>query len=126
MPRIRVARLCRLYPPKDILEAFGLPLDLSWVETTKPLARHRDYYRGPVYHQRRIRHFVDRLRAGAELDPIEVANDSWYGRPQPVPVLLDGHHRLIAYYYVRRQEIPAVYRGTRALLRYLEGKTNKP
>lgn len=115
-----------MYPPREILEAFDVPIDLAWVETTAPLSRHRDYYRGPVYHQRRIRYFVDQLRAGRDLDPIQVSNDSWYGHPSPVPVLLDGHHRLIAYYYVRRREIPATYRGTRALLRYLEGKSPTP
>lgn len=68
----------------------------------------------------RVRHFVDRLLAGEELDPIEVDNEfNWNGHPEPV--VNDGHHRLVAYRMAKRCTIPALYSGRVDLLDYLKG-----
>ena len=69
----------------------------------------------------RIRHFYERLLAGETLDAIEVDNECNFGRIYPVPVLLDGHHRLAASHLAGAQIILASYGGRVDLLRYLTG-----
>jgi hypothetical protein len=69
----------------------------------------------------RIRFFYERLLAGDALDAIEVDNECDFGRIYPVPVLLDGHHRLAASHLAGAQVILASYGGRVDLLRYLTG-----
>jgi len=69
----------------------------------------------------RIRHFYERLLAGETLDAIEVDNECNLGRIYPVPVLLDGHHRLAAAHLVGAPIILVSYGGRIDLLRYLTG-----
>jgi hypothetical protein len=69
----------------------------------------------------RIRHFYERLLAGEALDAIEVDNDCNFGRIYPVPVLLDGHHRLAASHLAGARIIRVNYGGRVDLLRYLTG-----
>lgn len=114
-----VPRLQALWDPMD---ALCLIQDTSWLETTRPLAKYREDRRGLVYHRRRIRYFVDLLRAGEELNPISVDNVCSDRHIYPIPVLLDGHHRLIASILEKRKTILAHYGGRVDLLRYLEGK----
>lgn len=70
----------------------------------------------------RIRHFYERLLAGETLDAIEVDNECNWGRIYPIPVLLDGHHRLAASHLAKVPIILAAYGGRVDLLRYLTGK----
>lgn len=115
-----VHRLQALWDP---LDALCLIQDTSWLEAVRPLAKYRvEDRRGLAYHQRRIRYFVDLLRAGQELDPISVDNACNGMHIYPIPVLLDGNHRLIASIIEKRETIPAHYGGRIDLLRYLEGK----
>jgi hypothetical protein len=116
-----VERLQALWDPMEIL---GLTQDFSWLETTEPLAQFQDDFRdrSMEYHRGRIRYFVDRLRAGHKLDPISVDNVCNSGHIYPIPVLLDGNHRLTACILVGCKTIPAEYGGRVDLLRYLEGK----
>ncbi len=69
----------------------------------------------------RIRFFYERLLAGETLDAIEVDNECNWGRIYPIPVLLDGHHRLAASHLAGAQFIFASYAGRVDLLRYLTG-----
>ena len=69
----------------------------------------------------RIRHFYERLLAGEKLDAIEVDNECDFGRIYPVPVLLDGHHRLAAAHLAGTPTILVNYGGRLDLLRYLTG-----
>lgn len=69
----------------------------------------------------RIRHFYERLLDGATLDAIEVDNECDFGRIYPVPVLIDGHHRLAASHLAGTTIIPVSYGGRIDLLRYLTG-----
>lgn len=117
---ILVSRLCRMYPAQSILEAFEIPQDMIWVETVKPLNSYRSKSRGPKYHQRRIRHFVDQLRSGKDLEPIEVENES-SANQRYSPFVSDGHHRLVAYVYAKRRRVPCLYKGRQDLLDYLLG-----
>jgi hypothetical protein len=93
-----------------------------WLEGTKPLAKFRENKRGIAYHRSRIRYFVDLLRAGQELDPISVDNVCNGMHIYPIPVLLDGNHRLIACILVGCKTIPVEYGGRVDLRHYLEGK----
>ena len=70
----------------------------------------------------RIRHFYELLLAGDQLDAIEVDNECEWGRIYPVPVLLDGHHRLAASHLAGAPIIRVNYGGRIDLLRYLTGK----
>lgn len=69
----------------------------------------------------RIRHFYEQLLAGVTLDAIEVDNECNWGRIYPIPVLLDGHHRLAASHLSRASRILVSYGGRLDLLRYLTG-----
>jgi hypothetical protein len=68
-----------------------------------------------------IRFFYEALLAGKKLDAIEVDNECEHGRIYPVPVLLDGHHRLAAAHLAGARIILASYGGRVDLLRYLTG-----
>jgi hypothetical protein len=117
-----VSRFCELYPAEDLFQALELPAGKKWLRQTKPLANHR-WRRGPIYHRRRVRYFVDLLRAGTPLDPIEVGNEELYG--VPMPILLDGHHRLVAHVLAGSLSANATYEGDPDLFAYLSGKTSK-
>ena len=69
----------------------------------------------------RIRFFYEQLLAGRKLDAIEVDNECDFGRIYPVPVLIDGHHRLAASHLAGTRIILASYGGRVDLLRYLTG-----
>lgn len=73
----------------------------------------------------RIRYFYDQIKAGQKIDPIDVDNQCSHGRVHPVPIVLDGHHRLIAA-VVARARIPVSYGGRVDLLDYLTGKRRHP
>lgn len=69
----------------------------------------------------RIRYFYEQLLAGCTLDAIEVDNACDWGRIYPIPVLLDGHHRLAAARLAGTRTIRVSYGGRLDLLRYLTG-----
>jgi hypothetical protein len=69
----------------------------------------------------RIRFFYEQLGAGVTLDAIEVDNECNWGRIYPIPVLLDGHHRLAASRLAGARIIRVSYGGRLDLLRYLTG-----
>lgn len=69
----------------------------------------------------RIRHFYEQLLAGVTLDAVEVDNECNWGRIYPIPVLLDGHHRLAASHLAGTRIILVSYGGRLDLLRYLTG-----
>jgi hypothetical protein len=74
-----------------------------------------------VWEYGRIRHFCECLLSGEELDAIEVDNECNFGHIYPVPVLLDGHHRLAASHLTGASIIFVSYGGRLDLLRYLTG-----
>jgi hypothetical protein len=86
----------------------------DWARTRKRPTR--------AWHYGRIRYFYDRLLIGDVLDAIEVDNECNWGRIYPVPVLLDGHHRLAASHLARASSIFVSYGGRLDLLRYLTGR----
>lgn len=69
----------------------------------------------------RIRFFYEQLLEGVTLDAIQVDNECGGGRIYPIPILLDGHHRLAASHLAGAQIIQASYGGRVDLLRYLTG-----
>ena len=70
----------------------------------------------------RVRFFYEQLTAGKELDPIVVDNECSQYNVYPVPILIDGHHRLAASHLAAAKTIPANYSGRVDLLNYLTGK----
>ena len=70
----------------------------------------------------RVRYFYERVKAGKKLDPIMVDNVCMNGRIYVEPVIVDGHHRLVAAHLAGEETIPADYSGRVDLLNYLTGK----
>ena len=108
-------RLCDLYDPQGVIEAFELPDGAEWLKSESPIPNHRNR-RGPRYHRGRVRHFMNQLLDGVELDPVEVCHAS------PEFFLSDGHHRFMAHVYAKWPTIRVTYLGDNAVLRYLEGR----
>ncbi len=69
----------------------------------------------------RVRFFYEQILAGSTLDAIEIDNACDGGRIYPVPILLDGHHRLAASHLAGARTIRVSYGGRVDLLRYLSG-----
>ena len=124
--KVIVARLWELYAWPE----FNLPMRAMTVEklfryrsqpayvsdmarTRKQPTRAWDYGR--------IRFFCEELSRGVTLDAIEVDNECNFGRIYPVPILLDGHHRLAASHLAGAPTIFVSYGGRLDLLRYLTG-----
>lgn len=58
-------------------------------------------------------------------DPIEIDNDCSNGAINPIPIILDGFHRLYANVASKSETIRIHYAGRVDLLRYLEGVSDK-
>lgn len=113
-----VQRLTEAWNPWEALGIKKLSHNQSWLRNTEPLYEYRNDLRGPVYHKRRIRLFLEQLRARVPLDPICVDN---YSAEYPFPVVDDGNHRLIACMLAHQKYVPATYKGRQDILRYLKG-----
>lgn len=124
--KVIVARLWEIYPWPErnlpmrkmtVAKILTYPVQSVYVSddarTRKQPTRAWDYGR--------IRHFYERLLAGERLDAIEVDNECDHGRIYPVPILLDGHHRLAASHLANAPIIFVNYGGRVDLLRYLTG-----
>jgi hypothetical protein len=114
--RLLTQRLISLYDP---FKALNLPRNIR-LATVEPLGYSEK--RDARYDRGRVRYFLEALQDGQELEPIAIDNTCVGMRVLPEPVLLDGHHRLIAYVLSGRKRIPSSYSGRVDLLRYLEGK----
>ena len=124
--RVIVERLWELYPwPERNLPMRSMTVEKLMTYPSQPVyvsdeARTR---KQPTraWDYGRIRFFYEQLGAGVTLDAIEVDNECNWGRIYPVPVLLDGHHRLAASHLAGTRIIRVSYGGRLDLLRYLTG-----
>lgn len=73
----------------------------------------------------RVRFFCDEIRAGREFDPIEVDNRCCGPCIYPEPIVVDGHHRLVATKLCGIETIRAYYSGRVDLLEYLTGERSE-
>ena len=74
-------------------------------------------------HADRIRYLAD----APELhDPIEVDNECDRNHILPIPIILDGHHRLFAHAWLGLETIEVKYGGRLDVLDYLKGAISKP
>ena len=105
MRKMTVARLLT-YPVQSVYVSDD-------IRTRKQPSRAWDYGR--------IRFFYEQLLAGVVLDPITIDNECYNNQIYPVPILLDGHHRLAAAHLAGVPTICASYGGRLDLLRYLTG-----
>lgn len=74
------------------------------------------------WHYGRMRYFFEEFRAGRTVDPIEIDNVCDRGHIYPIPIVLDGHHRLAGAYLAGARIIPATYGGLVSLRQYLTGR----
>ena len=81
------------------------------------------------YDARRVRYFIERLRAGLPIDPISVESRAYQYRVcSPVgwgpPYVDDGHHRFVAAVLTKTERIPATFGGLVTTINWLTGKRN--
>lgn len=103
-------------------------LTLRKLRTVPPVSLYTDEYTRPdddAWHLGRVRYFFEKLSAGEPVDAISVDNQCHSGQILPVPVVIDGHHRLIAAVKAGVR-IPAHYSGRVDLLEYLTGTRRRP
>jgi len=86
------------------------------VDRVLPLAEYRSSPRDRFYDIKRVRFFVDQLRAGHALDPVVIDNESRQYRAGHrvywgLPFVDDGHHRFIAHVLCGRDRMPASLSG---------------
>jgi len=109
--RVSLSRLCRLYPPREILEAFGMSVGLSM--ECAPVGYQEEGARTPAYHKRRVAELTRHVMDGGHLDPISIIGHE----DKNLPIeLTDGHHRLLACWYAGLQTIEVRYRGPKSTL----------
>lgn len=134
---VLVKRLVGLYDPVEALAA-GADTDLAQLlyravhegrvfQPAEPEFIEGFVERSDEWHLGRVRYFCDILERGGKIDPIEVDNYCVGGYIEPEPIVLDGHHRLIAHMVARAERIPVDYSGRVDLRKYLTGeKKNRP
>ncbi len=116
---VKVHRLVSVY---DAWAAIGLAYRIPRhkVYAAPPQMEHLTYsQRDFRYHIGRIRYFVDRIRAGNSIDPIEVITTPC--RRQTELEVADGHHRLIAARALHVKTIACIYQGDRTAWDWLRG-----
>lgn len=82
----------------------------------------RGWWRTAFYHRGRVLYFAELFAAGEDVDPIMVDNECWGRNIYPIPVLLDGYHRLAGALLAGVDKIPAIYGGRTDLRDYLTGR----
>lgn len=130
----RLRELCTqgLYAPQSLWSADGLS-PLSFKEDLFLGTPHREdgyedeRFRDEKYHIGRVLWFAELLLTDEELvSPVEIDNVCDRSHIYPIPVILDGYHRIAAAVFAQRPTIRAHYGGRVDVLRYLEGKGRKP
>ncbi len=119
-----VRRLVKLYSIGEAGEEFKLKArDLRGVAPIAEFLPEDKRVTVPrSWHIGRVRHFYDLIKAGQAPDPITVDNVCYENYISPAPVVLDGHHRLVASVLAKALTIPAHYSGRVDVLDYLMGK----
>jgi len=114
----RVDRLMQVYWPDDFADYYSTR-DPWQVE---PIDHVPEIFRPHIkdYDERRVRHFIDLLAAGEELEPIEIDSKWHYNAPGP-PQLLDGHHRYMAAVIMGCETIPMSFGGLCTVGEWLAG-----
>jgi len=102
---------------------FDLPLTITTeeIKASKPCPIFSDE-RELDYDIGRIHYFIDQLKKGEKIDPIEQWQGVYIRTVTIIVYFVDGNHRLAAYWLNKNKVIPAVYGGRMDLLHYLEGK----
>lgn len=128
-----VKRLVKLYDPRN--RAFprethpalnSALLTPAYLNQVRPQLEHVDYdQRSSNYHVGRVRYFVDRLRSGEAVEAIEL--DAYCsGMYIGGPIVVDGHHRLMAHWILRKRRIQVSFSGRLNVLKYLKGNRRTP
>jgi hypothetical protein len=112
---ILVKRLVQLY---DAWDALGIPR----VESVVGWRRTSSFSPRFSYHYGGVRYFQTRYEKRLEVDPIEIDNSCNGGRVQPLPVVIDGHHRLLGALLAGQEKIECYYSGRVDVLEYLKGE----
>lgn len=129
--QVLVTRLLRCYNPKATLRWNVEPTELlnvpgyfrDAVLITPPISEYvGDYYRSDKYHLGRIHYFCNQITAKRPIEAIEIDNIFSSSGRSVGPVVLDGHHRLIAADLMKLCQIPASYGGLVDGIDWLTGR----
>lgn len=132
MPRVLVARLVEWIDPWAALQLRTAPY---FTRAVPPIEAYRGdpgmhlhdkgLWRTTFYHRGRVLYFAEVLAAGDAVDPIilDCECDRW--NIYPVPVLIDGYHRLAGALLSGAETLPAIFSGRVDLLNYLTGEAEE-
>lgn len=131
---ILVSRLARYYDPFSFLFERSRAELLDGFFDVTPIEFIANAHRLDCkdYDRRRIAYFVERLRRGEPIEPIELDNDIPPHRGGPPvwgpPIIIDGHHRACAATLVGRRRMECEYSGLKDTLDWLkgEGRADRP
>lgn len=96
------------------------------VDRVRPLAEH-GFKRNRIYDIKRVRYFMDELRAGRDPDPIVIDSEARQDRVgSPIcwgfPFIDDGHHRFVAHVLLDREWLHARLSGVVIHHEWLRGE----
>ncbi|TXH08150.1 MAG: hypothetical protein E6R04_11310 [Spirochaetes bacterium] len=118
---ILVARLKKLYWPKDVFGMYKLPAVLAAVPVSRFANEGSKKRTQDEYNLGRVRYFYDKFKQGKKVDPIAI-DFSYIGFVPINLVLHDGHHRFAAAVLAEQERIKAFCAGPVTEIEYLTGK----
>ena len=80
---------------------------------------------GTPYDYGRIAFFIEQIKHGLSVEPIEIDNKCSGGSILPIAILVDGCHRFAAHIVLNKEKIKICYGGRMDVLSYLKGETDK-
>lgn len=101
--------------------------DESSIETLgadKSYSDTEEIIQNPAWHAARIMYLLKNPQLLE--DPISIDNQCNNGMVYPIPIILDGWHRIFAHRILGSEKLQVFYGGRVDLLRYLAGKRKKP
>ncbi len=118
---ILVARLKKLYWPKDVLGMYNLRAVLASIPVSRFVNEESKTRDTDEYNLGRVHHFYNKFKEGKPVDPIAI-DFSYSGFVATELVLWDGHHRFAAAVLAEQERIEAFCAGPVLEIEYLTGK----
>lgn len=132
---VLLARLMEFIPTD--FDPWGCDPPFNWVNVysadessiealsaNEPYSGTSEIIQDPHWHAARIMYLLKNPKLLG--DPISIDNQCNNGMVYPIPVVLDGWHRIFAHRIVGSERLRVSYGGRTDLLRYLTGKRKRP
>lgn len=119
MSAILVARLAEWSDPWQTMQISPhvyrrravLPIEVYRSDPGICDGKDRGWWRTTFYHRGRALYFAELLAAGEVIEPISIDCECWGRTIYPVPVLIDGFHRLAGALLAGVEKLPATFGG---------------